>query len=98
MQTEEMIAADEFCVHHNIEITFIHSLKDSGLLEVSIVEEKAFVPVSQLNHLERLVRLYYEMDINLEGIETITYLLQRMNEMQQQIVQLSNKLSRYEHE
>jgi hypothetical protein len=36
------------------------------------------------------------MDINLEGIETITYLLQRMNEMQQQILLLNNKLGMYE--
>ena len=96
MQTEEMIAADEFCIHHNIELSFIHSLNKSGLLEILHTEEKIFVPVNQLNHLERLVRLYYEMDINLEGIETITYLLQRMNDMQQQIAHLSNRLSRYE--
>jgi chaperone modulatory protein CbpM len=96
MQTEEMIAADEFCMHHQVELSFIHSLKDSGLIEISIVEEKVFLPVSQLSQLERLVRLYYEMDINLEGIETITHLLQCMNDMQQQIRQLSNRLSRYE--
>ncbi len=98
MQTEEMIAADEFCKYHQVELTFINSLKDSGLIEISIVEEKVFLPVSQLSHLERLVRLYYEMDINLEGIETITHLLQRMNDMQQQIRQLSARLSRYEHD
>ena len=98
MQTEEMILVDEFCIHHNIEQSFIYSLKESGLLEISSIEQKTFVPVSQLSHLERLVRLYYEMDINLEGIETITYLLQRMNDMQQQIVQLSNRLSMYENE
>ena len=98
MQTEEMVAADEFCIHHNIELSFIYSLKDSGLVEVTSIGEKIFVPVSQLGPLERLVRLYYEMDINLEGIETITYLLQQMNDMQQQIVQLSNRLSMYDHE
>lgn len=96
MQPEEMIAADEFCTHHNIEISFIHSLKDSGLLEVSIVEEKIFLPADQMSQLEKLVRLYYEMDINLEGIETITYLLDRMHSMQQEIRQLNNRLSMYE--
>ena len=96
MQTEEMIAADELCIHHNIELSFIYSLQESGLLEILRNEEKIFVPANQLNRLEKLVRLYYEMDINLEGIETITYLLQRMNDMQQQIAQLSNRLSRYE--
>jgi chaperone modulatory protein CbpM len=98
MQTEEMIPAEEFCIHHNIETSFIYSLKESGLIEVTTIEEKTFVPVNQLSHLEKLVRLYYDLDINLEGVETITYLLQRMHEMQQKIVQLSNKLSRYESE
>ena len=98
MQTEEMVPANEFCIHHNIQLAFINSLKESGLIEISIIEEKIFVPVSQLNHLEKLVRLYYEMDINLEGIETITHLLKQMNEMQQKIVQLSNRLSMYENE
>ena len=97
MKTEEMIPVHDFCVHHNVEQSFIYSLKDSGLIEISLVEEKTCILVSQLPVLERLVRLY-EMDINLEGIETITYLLQRMNDMQQQIMQLSNRLSLYEHE
>jgi len=98
MQTEELIPAEEFCIHHNIELSFIYSIKDSGLVQMTSIEEKIFVPVSQLSQLEKLVRLYYEMNINLEGIETITYLLQRLNDMQQQIVQLSNRLSRYEQE
>ncbi len=96
MQTDEMIAADEFCTHHQIELSFIHSLKESGLIEVAVVEEKVFVPMEQLTNLERIVRLYYEMDINLEGIETITYLLERMNSMQQQIRELNDRLSLYE--
>jgi chaperone modulatory protein CbpM len=96
MQTEEMIPAEEFCIHHNIELAFIYSLKESGLVEIITIEEKAFVPVNQLSHLEKLVRLYYEMDINLEGIETITYLLQRLNQMQQQILSLTNRLQLYE--
>ncbi len=97
MQTEAMIPVHEFCIHHNIEQSFIYSLKDSGLVEINRIEETICIPVSQLPRLEKLIRLY-EMDINLEGIETITYLLQRINNMQQQIVQLSNKLNLYEHE
>ena len=96
MEKEEMISADEFSFHHNIELTFIQFLHESGLIEISIIEEKIFIPVSQLKNLEKLVRLYHEMDINLEGIEAITYLLLRMNEMQQEILHLSNKLRMYE--
>lgn len=96
MSTEGMIIVNEFCIHHKIEFSFIDSLKESGLVEIISINEELYVPESQLPQLEKLVRLYYEMDINLEGIETITYLLNRMNDMQQRILQLNNRLSLYE--
>ena len=97
MQTEQMIIVDEFCIHHNIEVNFVNALKDSGLIELTIVEEKLCMPETQLPNLEKLVRLY-EMDINLEGIETITYLLGRITDMQKEILQLHNRLSIYEND
>ena len=96
MQSEDMIAAEEFCTHHKIDISFIYTLKESGLVETIIVEEKIFMPVSQLPHLEKMVRLYFELGINLEGLETIMYLLKRMDAMQHQITELHNRLSIYE--
>ena len=96
MQTEEMIYVHEFCTWHQVEISFIDSLSRSGLVEIIIHDEKKAVALHQLPQLEKMVRLYYEMDINMEGIETITYLLNRMNEMQREIVQLNNRLLLYE--
>ena len=96
MEKEEMVLANEFCIRHDIELSFISSLNESGLIEVSISEEQLFVPVSQLHYLEKLVRLRYEMNINLEGIETVTYLLQKINDMQEKILLLTNRLRVYE--
>jgi hypothetical protein len=96
MPTSQLIAATEFCIYHNIELSFIQSLQQSGLITVVVQEEKLFVEESELPQLEKMVRLYHEMDINLEGIETITYLLQRMNDMQRQIADLNKRLSMYE--
>jgi hypothetical protein len=45
-----------------------------------------------MHKLEKFVRLHYDLDINLEGIETINYLLERIEEMQKEIVNLRNKL------
>lgn len=96
MEAEEMVLADEFCLHHKIEISFITSLKESGLIDIMSKEEKLFVPVSQLHQLEKMMRMHYEMDINIEGVETVTFLLERMHTMQQQITQLTNRLMVYE--
>ena len=96
MQSEDIVPASEFCVHHNIELSFIRSLEEHGLIETVSVEERIFLPVSQLERLEKILRLHFDLDINIEGIETITYLLERMQGMQEQIAQLNNRLKAYE--
>ena len=96
MENEEMVPANEFCIQHNIELSFISSLNESGLIKVTVTEEQLFVPASQLNYLEKLVRFRYEMNINLEGIEAVSYLLEKMNNMQEKIRMLTNRLRVYE--
>lgn len=96
MQIQDMVSAQDFCTYHNVEISFIYSLQEYGLLEITTLEEKAYVSLNNLQQLEKMVLLYNEMDINLEGIDTITHLLQRINDMQQQITSLTNRLSVYE--
>ncbi len=96
MQVENLIAVNEFCVNHCIEISFISSLQQTGLIEITTVKETEFIDAGQLQQLEKFIRLYYELDINLEGIETISHLLQRINSMQDEIIALKNRLRLYE--
>jgi hypothetical protein len=98
METAYLISLEEFCASHDIEISFITSLKDSGLIEIKTIDEGVFIEADGLQQLEKFVRLYYELDINVEGIETINYLLQRINSMQDEIISLRNKLRIYETE
>ena len=96
MQSEDMVPANEFCIHHDIELSFIQTLNDQGLIEIVLVDEKIFLPLSELARLERIVRLHFELDINVEGIEAIIYLLKREEEMQAQITHLTNLVRAYE--
>jgi hypothetical protein len=96
MRADYLIAVDEFCANHNIETSFINSLQESGLIEIITIKEAVFVDSSQLKQLEKIVRLYYELDINLEGIETINFLLQRIDSLQDEVLMLRNTLSIYE--
>jgi hypothetical protein len=98
MQTEYLIAIDEFCAHHDIEISFISTLQQTGLIEITTIEETNYIDSSQFQQLEKFIRLYYELDINLEGIETITHLLKRINSLQDEIIALRNRLRLYETE
>jgi len=96
MKTEYLIAVDEFCANHHIEISFISSLQQTGLLEITTIRETGFIDAGQLRQVEKFVRLYYELGINLEGIETISHMLQRIITMQDEIASLKNRLRLYE--
>jgi hypothetical protein len=96
MGTEYLIAVEEFCASHNIEISFISSLHKSGLIEITTIQNSGFIEADQLRQLEKYIRLYYELDINLEGIETIDHLLLHINSMQDEIRSLRNRLRLYE--
>lgn len=95
MQTQNLVSVNEFCVNHNIEISFISSLQQTGLIEITTIKKAEFIDANQLQQLEKIVRLYYEFDINLEGIETITHLLKRINSLQDEIKVLKNNLRLY---
>ena len=96
MHTQYLISLDEFCATHNVEVTFIRSLQQNGLIEITVIEETGFVEAGQLQQLEKMIRLYYELDVNLEGIEVITHLLQKIIAQQQEIIALKNRLYLYE--
>lgn len=96
MQTENLIAADDFCIYHNIEFSFIRNLCEFGLIETVTVKKVDYIPENQLNKLERMLRLHRELDINMEGIDTIDHLLKRMDSLQNEVIRLKNKLRLYE--
>lgn len=96
MRKGKLIAVDIFCANHNIEVSFVSLLKQTGLIEITTIKDSWFIDSDQLQQLEKIVHFYYELDINLEGIETITHLLNRVNTLQDEIIALRNRLRLYE--
>jgi len=98
MQKEFLIAADELCASHNIDISFISLLHQNGLIEITTVKNIMFIEVDQLQELEKFIRFYYDLDINLEGIETVNHLLKRIDSLQNEVLMLRNRLRLFESE
>ncbi len=92
MKPEDLIPAKDFCLHHNIEYSFISSLESSGLINVTFVKRSTFIHVDELKKLEKFVRLHYDFDINIEGLETISHLLDKVEKMHEEIIRLRNRL------
>lgn len=91
MSLEEMIDADTLCSNYQVPLSFLQSLQEYGLLNSSMVEEKMFIDTTQLPQLEKIIHLHYELDINIEGIEAIFHLLDRVQKLQQEVTRLRNR-------
>lgn len=98
MVMKKLISAHEFCASHNIEVSFIHSLEETGLIEITTIKETGFIPVGQLQQLEKMVHLYNELEINIAGIDTITHLLHRIIVLQDEVTGLKNRLRLFEND
>lgn len=98
MGTEHLVPVQQFCTHHNIEFSFINSLHEFGLIEVTTIEETHYLSKEQLRDVEKMVRLHYELEINIEGIDAISHLLQRVDGLHEQVTSLKNRLRAYENE
>lgn len=96
MESNELIPVHHFCVTHSVELSFVETLQQYGLVEITLVQEERYLKEDQLEALEKFVRLHYDLDINIEGIDAISHLLARIAEMQARNIQLQNRLNMYE--
>lgn len=95
MDTHNLIRIETICESHNIENSFIVSLDELGLIEVTVVKKEMFISHEQLNNVERIIRLHRELNINLEGIDTICNLLERINYLEDELNRAKNKLREF---
>ena len=97
MQTD-LIIVNEYCRICHIEPSFLYLLQKGGLIEIDTVEGESYLPASQLYDVERYTRMYYDLSINIEGIDAIHHLLGRVESLQQEVNRLKSKLRLYETE
>ena len=96
MNLEDLIATEELCIRYNVEHSFIRSLFESGLIEIVTIEQQEYVPFDMVAEFEKMHRLHYELDINLEGLEAIKHLLEQLKKLQAENLELKNRLNLYE--
>jgi len=84
----DSITISQYCVYHSVEPDFIFALAQSGLLIITDLNGEQYIAHEYLPRLEKYTRLYYEMDINVEGIEVIDRLLSKIEELEEEREQL----------
>ena len=96
MKTEDLITIQKFCAHYEVPESFIDSLYEFELIEIVHEHDTKCLSLAQINTLEKLMRLHYDLNINLEGIQAIHNLLNQVETLQERVNYLKNRLDLYE--
>jgi len=96
MLTDQLISVHEFCSYHQLDITFVETLEQQGLIQITTVEQGLYIQPDAVAPLERLVRLHQDLAIHTDDLDVVNELVERIESLQQQITQLQNRLAFYE--
>lgn len=96
MPADEIIPLELFCSSYQVEQTFLETLESHGLISITRQENQRFILREEMLELERYSRMYYELQINVPGIEALIHLLDRIKKLQQETESLKNRLRIYE--
>ncbi len=92
MEKEKRISVEQCCSYYSIEISFVQQLDEYGLIELNRSGEETFIAFEQLPDLEKFMRLHYELEINMAGLEAITHLLNRVEGLQHELKRVQGEL------
>lgn len=96
MAKSELISIEKIIVHHNLDEEFIANLELYQLIEFVTIDTGKYLHQKELPALEKIIRLHYDLKINMEGIDVINHMTERIKRMQRSILHLENKLKLYE--
>ena len=96
MDIQDLILIDTLCTHYEVEYTFFDQLDHFGLLHIERVDQDRFVHIDQLSHLEKMIRLHHELEVNLEGLDIIVNLLSKIDHLERELQAKENRLRRYD--
>ena len=93
---KDLIAITQICSHYDIAFSFIDSLYQMELIQIKIVQQDWFINQEQVGHLEKMIRIHKDLNVNLEGIDIVFNLLEKEKELREELDKLRNKLRLYE--
>ena len=96
MEARDLIPIELVCEQYKVPVAFINSLQEFQLIELTIEKDNFFIHKRQVKEVEKIARLHYDLNINIEGIDAIYNLLEQVNILKKEIISLHNRLRLYE--
>ncbi|MEZ4793234.1 MAG: chaperone modulator CbpM [Gelidibacter sp.] len=96
MNHKHLIPIATLCKHYKVKTAFLAGLNEYGLIEITTVKQSDCIHEDYLPNLEKMIRFHQDLHLNLEGIDTVFNLLERIEDLQSELHSVKNRLRIYE--
>lgn len=95
MKAKEYITVTHLCTQYEVTIQWFHQLQETGLVQIVTVQEEPCVHSENIAQIDKVIRLYQDLNVNPEGIDIILNLLDKIDSLQAEMNVLQRKLHLY---
>ena len=96
MENKDLISIETVCTQYSVPETFVHSLREYRLIETHTDGDMEYIQVTHLHSVEKMIRLHYELNINMEGLDVLNNLLHHVTELKKENQRLKDRVKLYE--
>jgi len=96
MDTEKYIPVLHLCDLYQLEISFFKELNEEGLIELVSRQNSMYVHEEKLYKVERIIRIHRELNVNIQGIDVVLNLLEKVDTLQNKMYSMQSRLRLYE--
>ncbi|MBK5209377.1 MAG: chaperone modulator CbpM [Flavobacteriaceae bacterium] len=96
MSKENFIPLHKLCELYQVEMSFFSNLSEVGLIQITTIEQSLYVDQDKINDIEKMIRIYHDLNLNIEGIDIVFNLLQKITDLENELITIKNRLRFYE--
>ncbi|PKR79638.1 MerR family transcriptional regulator [Brumimicrobium salinarum] len=95
MEKQNLILIQSICVHYDIDQSFLRELHSIGRIEIYFLEEKEFIHEEHVGEIEKMIRMYKDLNVNIEGIDVVFNMLEKERQLKEELADLKRQLQFY---
>lgn len=96
MAQQDFIPISQLCDHYTVEFSFFKRLHEVGLVEIIHVEKTECLHQDTLNTFEKVMRIHRDLHVNIEGIDVVMNLLEKVEQLNSELLAVKSRLGLYE--
>lgn len=95
MNLENHIPISDLCDHYQVEQSFFMQIHDCDLIHLETIEKVQYIDIEKINDVEKMVRLYHELQVHEENIDIVFNLIQKIESLQDELKAAQRRLKHF---